>query len=356
MNAYGLQLHARFVIPDIYFRLKGNISHHIFKHIRQQIRIVPHQSAIGIVALIQHKLQMITLLAHSALIVQQRLTEGKYRCLIFAAAGLQQCQLLQIPDADFAAAAQNTVNRLMRQIILRTQLLRNVFTEAALEFRQQLCRQRQARSLMVTAVLRQQITFGIYRLVKIERRNTAAAALGNAVVQAYQNRRQVVLVYQARSYDTDNALMPAFGSKHDCRIDMLFLRQLCFRLFHNLTADFLTQCVFTVKLGGNLLRLNAVVGYQKLHRQLRMLQPAHGVQARCQTKADVIGSNARFRTAAGLNQSTQSHQLRCFHCLQATAHQLAVFANQRHNIRHRSQRRQLCKSLPLRQSARLTLL
>ncbi len=35
MNAYGLQLHARFVIPDIYFRLKGNISHHIFKHIRQ---------------------------------------------------------------------------------------------------------------------------------------------------------------------------------------------------------------------------------------------------------------------------------------------------------------------------------
>ena len=31
----GLQLHARFVIPDIYFRLKGNISHHIFKHIRQ---------------------------------------------------------------------------------------------------------------------------------------------------------------------------------------------------------------------------------------------------------------------------------------------------------------------------------
>ena len=88
MNAYGLQLHARFVIPDIYFRLKGNISHHIFKHIRQQIRIVPHQAAIGIVALIQHKLQMIALLAHSALIVQQRLAEGKYRCLVFAAAGL----------------------------------------------------------------------------------------------------------------------------------------------------------------------------------------------------------------------------------------------------------------------------
>ena len=85
----------------------------------------------------------------------------------------------------------------MRQIILRTQLLRNVFTEAALEFWQQLCRQRQARSLMVTAVLRQQITFGIYRLVKIERRNTAAAALGNSIVQAYQNRRQVVFVYQA---------------------------------------------------------------------------------------------------------------------------------------------------------------
>ena len=50
---------------------------------------------------------------------------------------------------------------------------------------------------MVTAVLRQQITFGIYRLVKIERRNTAAAALGNSIVQAYQNRRQVVFVYQA---------------------------------------------------------------------------------------------------------------------------------------------------------------
>ena len=115
---------------------------------------------------------------------------------------------------------------------------------------------------MVTAVLRQQITLGIYRLIKIERRNAAAAALGNAVVQADKNRRQVVLVYQTRSYDTDNALMPAFGSKHDCRIDMLFLRQLCFRLIHNLTADFLTQCIFTVKLGGNLLRLNAVVGYQ----------------------------------------------------------------------------------------------
>ena len=137
---------------------------------------------------------------------------------------------------------------------------------------------------------------------------------------------------------------------------MLFLRQLCFRLIHNLTADFLTQCVFTVKLGGNLLRLNAVVGYQKLHRQLRMLQPPHGVQARCQTKADVIGSNARFRTAAGLNQSTQANQLRCFHSLQATAHQLAVFADERHNIRYRSQCRQLRQPLPLRQPARLTLL
>ena len=150
--------------------------------------------------------------------------------------------------------------------------------------------------------------------------------------------------------------MPALGSKHDCRIYMLFLCQLCFRLFHNLTADFLTQCVFTVKLGGDFLRLHAIVGYQKLHRQLRMLQPAHSVQARCQTKADVIGSNARFRTAAGLNQSTQTHQLCCFHSLQATAHQLAVFAYQRHNIRYRSQRRQLRQSLPLRQSARLTLL
>ena len=150
--------------------------------------------------------------------------------------------------------------------------------------------------------------------------------------------------------------MPAFGSKHDCRIYMLFLRQLCFRLFHNLTADFLPQRIFTIKLGGNLLCLNTVVGYQKLHRQLRMLQPAHSVQARCQTKADVIGSNARFRTAAGLNQSTQSHKLRCFHSLQSTAHQLAVFADQRHNIRHRSKRRQLCKFLPLRQPARLALL
>ena len=166
----------------------------------------------------------------------------------------------------------------------------------------------------------------------------------------------MVLVYQARSHDTDNALMPAFGGQHDGRIYMLFLRQLRFRLFHNLTADFLTQCVFTVKLGGDFLRLNAVVGYQKLHRQLRMLQPAHSVQARCQTKADVIGSNTRFRTAAGLNQGTQSNQLRCFHSLQATAHQLAVFAYQRHNIRYRSQRRQLRQSLPLRQPARLALL
>ena len=87
-----------------------------------------------------------------------------------------------------------------------------------------------------------------------------------------------------------------------------------------------------------------------------MLQPTHGVQARCQTKADVIGSNARFRTAAGLNQSTQANQLRCFHSLQATAHQLAVFADKRHNIRYRSQCRQLRQPLPLRQPARLTLL
>ena len=87
-----------------------------------------------------------------------------------------------------------------------------------------------------------------------------------------------------------------------------------------------------------------------------MLQPAHGVQARRQTKADVIGSNARCRTAAGLNQSTQAHQLRCFHSLQATAHQLAVFTDERHNIRYRSQCRQLRQPLPLWQPARLTLL
>ena len=75
--------------------------------------------------------------------------------------------------------------------------MRNVFAEAALKFRQLICRQREARSLMVTAVLCQQITLGIYCLIKVKRRNTAAAALGNAVVQAYQNRRQVVFVYQA---------------------------------------------------------------------------------------------------------------------------------------------------------------
>ena len=70
----------------------------------------------------------------------------------------------------------------MRQIILRTQLLRNVFAEATRKFRQLICRQREARSLMVTAVLRQQITFGIYCFVKIERRNTAAAAPGDPVI------------------------------------------------------------------------------------------------------------------------------------------------------------------------------
>ena len=210
---------------------------------------------------------------------------------------------------------------------------------------------------MMSAKLRKNIPLRGNRFIKIQRRNAAAAALRHAVLtQADKNRRQMILLHKARGHNADNSLMPAGRRQHNRRIYMLLLRQHFLCLLHNLAADFLTQAVFLIQLLRNRLSLRCVLRNQQLHSQLRVLQTTDSIQPRRQAKADIVRRNMLLRTAASLNQGTQTDKLRRLHRLQATAHQLAVLAYKRHNIRHRTHSRQLRQPLPCRQAARRSLL
>ena len=259
---------------------------------------------------------MITLLAHRPLVMQHSLMEGKNRRRILAAAGLEQRQLLQILLRNLARAAHHAVHRLMRQIILWLQLRRNVSAEALAELRHLCRRQRQACRLMMSAKLRKNIPLRGNRFIKVQRRNAAAAALRHAVLaQTDKNRRQMILLHEARGHNADNSLMPAGRRQHNRRIYMLLLRQKLLCLLHNLAADFLTQAVFLIQLLCNRLSLRCILRNQQLHSQLCVLQTTYSIQPRRQAKADIIRRNILLRTAAGLNQGTQTDELRRLHRL-----------------------------------------
>ena len=64
------------------------------EHKMQEIRIIPHYAAIGIITLIQNELQMRHIPAHPPCIMQKGLPKGKHGCWIGAAAGLQKLELM----------------------------------------------------------------------------------------------------------------------------------------------------------------------------------------------------------------------------------------------------------------------
>ena len=112
---------------------------------------------------------------------------------------------------------------------------------------------------MMPAELHQKPAARINGTVQIKARYAAAAALGNLAVNAYKYYRQMVLIYQARRHNADNACVPAFLCQHNRRINMFILRQHFFGIHKNLTAYFLPQRVFFVQRFGNFRRARFIL-------------------------------------------------------------------------------------------------
>ena len=142
-------------------------------------------------------------------------------------------------------------------------------------------RQGQACSLMVSTKLGKDITFGSNGFIQVECRNTAATALRHTIVNANQNCWQVILIYQTGSNNTNYALVPTFGGKHDGSIDMFLFgkHRLCFS--HNITANVLAHSIFPVQFCSDCFRFCFIFGNQKFNGRLSVFQTTNCIKARC---------------------------------------------------------------------------
>ena len=94
-------------------------------------------------------------------------------------------------------------------IIFRLQMDSDKFRKMLFKIFDLIAGQGQTRCLAVAAELDQVGGTGVYGIIHVQRRNTAAGALGHIAADTDQDDRTVVFVHQSGSDDTDHAGMPA---------------------------------------------------------------------------------------------------------------------------------------------------
>ena len=181
----------------------------------------------------------------------------------------------------------------------------------------------------MAAVLNQQVVGILQRFVHIKAGNAPARALSDAVVNADDQRRPVILFYQPRRRDADNAGMPVLPVGDEHAVVPSLLR---FNLLYRLTGDvvfyILPFFIQLVQLFGNAPGFFLIRFQQKAHALFGVADAAGGVEARRRRKSDAAGADRIRRQARYGQQRLKARIIAFFHPLQSVANDDAVFPRQ----------------------------
>ena len=143
-----------------------------------------------------------------------------------------------------------------------------------------------------------------------------------------------------RGDDADHARVPALGGQHQ-RPALGMLRHERLGLEADPGLDVATLGVDPVQLGGDRLRAVPVLSEQQLEPGVGAVKPPGGVQARAEPEADRRLVQARGIDARDVHQRPQPDLARAGERPQPLAHEPAVLALQRHDVRHGRERDQV---------------
>ena len=131
------------------------------------------------------------------------------------------------------------------------------------------------------------------------------------------------------------------GSRLGLRLDRARCRA------QNLIFDPLAFAVALLDLVGKRLRLTPIRREDQLQRELGMAEPAGGVDARRQAKAEIGRADARRIDAGRDHQRAQARAIAASEAAHASSHERAVLIDQRHDIGDRRQRDEIEQLLEL---------
>ena len=306
-----------------------------------------HRGELGHVAARQQDLGMFAE-ADRLYVHDLHIPQNKRRNRIGNAVRLEQTKLLGIFERDFLArdrkiGIQRGNKVLMREILARVGV--DLFAEGVDVF----AAHTQSGSELVSAEFFEQIAAMYQRVHKVESLDRTAAALSDVdiavalrAVKGNEDGRQTVFFGDARSDDSDDAVVPVVSFEHDDGITRKVMACLNagIRLERDAVLLGLPLAVDVAEPRGKLIGFFARIGEKQLDRKARRADASRRVDAGRQRVADKSRGDlgcAGTLCAVGLlgyclAQRHKSHALRFFDLVQTVGNDQAVFILDRHDI------------------------
>ena len=223
--------------------------------------------------------------------VDRTALQGKDGTTVAHAVGLQLAQLVDQRQGNIIGP-QFSVHGQLRDIIFFLHMGRRIVYQALAEVLDAVGLYGKSSRHGMAAVLNQQVVGILQGFVHIKAGNAPARALSDAVVNADDQRRPVILFYQPRRRNADNAGMPVLPVGDEHAVIPSLLR---FNLPHRLPGDvvlyILPFLVQLVQLFSNAASLLLVGFQQKAHALFSVADAAGSVEARRRRKGDAAGAD-----------------------------------------------------------------
>ena len=223
------------------------------------------------------------------------------------------------------------MERALRQVVQKG-------SEAALELRQVLRRQRHPHGRLVASESREQIGSALHRLEQVHLPHAAARSARFFAVDGEQQAGHAVSVHQAAGNDALHPLVPALPRHDERALAVVDLCSLGFRDLRELGFDGAPLVVHGLQLGSQALSLGQVVGHKQIERELRIPHATGSIESRDDREAEVRGADGLVGRAA-LSEKRGDARARCgVHARDTACDERTVLAAHGHEVGHSAER------------------
>ena len=199
----------------------------------------------------------------------------------------------------------------------------------------------------MAAELREMLGAGRERVMHVKPLDAAARALCHVAVNGKQDDGLVICFDEARSDDADDARVPALAREHDGgKLVHVLPCQLLFGTRKDVLLDGLPLLIQRIETVSELLRLGDVLRQEQPGAEHGRRHAARGIEARRELEADLLGRDRGGIDTRDIHEGAQAEILRLCHVREAETHDLAVFAEQRHDVGDRAERDEFEPLLP----------
>ena len=206
--------------------------------------------------------------------------------------------------------------------------------------------ERDAHGRLVSAEANEQVRRRFDRGKQVHAPHASTRAARLVAVDRQQDARHTVDADQAACHDALHALVPPLTRNDERALAVVDLGSLDLRDFRELGLDRAALVVEPLELSRQAIRLVEVVGHEQVERQIGVAHAPRGIEARDEREAEVCAGERLASRPRGFEQRGNARARRLVHHLDALDHERAVLAEHRHEVGHRTERREVDEIAP----------